>query len=125
MTVYATTDDVAARWRPLTDAEEIVAQTLLGDASAMIRQRWPDVDARLADETLAMEDVTRVVASMVKRAMLNAGSEGVEQQSQTAGPFAINNKFANPTGALYITAEEALLFEPERRHPSARMGWLA
>src|SRR5690349_11329851 len=102
---FATYADVEARWRPLTSAEQDVATTLVDDASAMVRSRWTDVDSRIASGALTAADVIRVVASMVKRAMLNIATEGVEQQSQNAGPFGLTQKFANPSGNLYFTAE--------------------
>lgn len=117
MNVYATPSDVAARWRPLTSDQEAVAAVLIEDASSMIRSRWPQVDARLAAGTLTDADVTRVVAGMVKRAMLNGAAEGVESQSQTAGPFAVTHRYANPSANLYFSAEDVRLFDgtPRRR----------
>lgn len=124
MTAFATVSDVAARWRPLSDAEEIIAATLLDDASDIIRLRFPDVDDRITAGTLSADSVTRIVATMVKRAMINMDTAGVAQRSQTAGPFAVSDKFTNPTGNLYLTADELLLFEvlPYLR---AKQGWLA
>jgi hypothetical protein len=46
--VYATTSDLEARWRPLTDAEAVIAGTLLADASAQIRSEFPTLDAAIA-----------------------------------------------------------------------------
>lgn len=125
MAAFATPADVEARWRPLTSAEQLVAATLLGDASGMVRARWTDVDARLASGALTADDVTRVVANMVKRAMINGPTEGVEQQSQGAGPWNLTQKFANPNANLYFTAEDVRLFEPEGYNRMAFVGWLA
>lgn len=114
---YADAADVAARWRTLTPAETTVSTTLIDDASSMVRSRWADVDARVAAGTLAAEDVRRVVAGMVKRAMVAGQVDGVESQSQTAGPFGVTQKFANPQGNLYFTSEDVRLFNgtPKRR----------
>lgn len=65
----ATPDDVTARWRPLTAAEEALVSTLIDDASRIVRQRIGTVDARIADGTLDPELVAAVVARMVKRVM--------------------------------------------------------
>lgn len=122
---FATYADVEARWRTLSDAERAAADVLAADASGMIRDRWSDVDARIANGALSSESVTRVVAFMVKRAMINADSEGLESRSQTAGPFSVSDKYANPTGNLFFSAADLLVFEPEGYAPTARMGWLA
>jgi hypothetical protein len=65
----ATPEDVAARWRPLTAAEEDVAAAFIEDASAIVRARVPTVDARLADGSLSGDLVAMVVAGMVRRLM--------------------------------------------------------
>lgn len=122
---FATAFDVAARWRPLTDTEQAVADVLIGDASAMVRSRWPDVDQRVESGALAEADVLRVVAAMVKRAMINGPVEGVEQQSQAAGPFSLSQRFTNPNANLYFTAEDLRLFDPEGARTRAVVGWLA
>lgn len=124
-TAFATADDVAARWRTLTSAEQIVANTLAADASDMIRTRWADVDSRITSGSLSATSVTRVVAAMVKRAMIAGDATGIESRSQTAGPFSVSDKFANPTAALYFTEDERRLFEPQEFARRAVVGWLA
>lgn len=102
---FATTADLALRWRALTADETPRADALLEDASATIRAACPDIDARIADGFGTA--VPRAVAcAMVKRAMQGAGFDGVTQQSQTAGPFAQATTFANPLGDLYLTKDE-------------------
>lgn len=108
-TPFATATDVADRWRTLTSTEALIADTLAFDASDMIRSRWPDVDARIAAGTLSAASLTRVVASMVKRAMIVGDSEGLESRAQTAGPFSVSDKFTNPNANLYFTAEDVRL----------------
>lgn len=122
---FATSADVALRWRPLTPSEDAVAGVLVDDASDMIRSRWSDVDARIASGALSQASVVRVVAGMVKRAMIAADAAGIEQRSQGAGPFSVSEKYANPSGNLYFTAEDLRLFEPEEYAKRAHVGWLA
>lgn len=122
---FATHTDVEARWRPLSDAEDAIADQLAIDASDMIRERWSDIDTRITNGVMSADSVKRVVAYMVKRAMIVGDAEGLESQSQTAGPFAVSNKFSNPNGNLYFTAAEVLVFEPEGSISKVRMGWLA
>lgn len=112
---FATTEDLEARWRPLSTAEKATAAVLLGDASAMIRAECPDIDARLVavpPATVPELDPTvprMVVCAVVKRAMLaSAASDGapVTAVQQTAGPFSQSLTMANPTGDLYLTRAE-------------------
>jgi hypothetical protein len=114
---FATAEDVAARWRTLTPDEIEIANQLAIDASNMIREQWPDVDERIAAGTLMAETLERIVANMVKRAMLAGDVEGLESRQQAAGPFSINDKFSNPNGNLYFTAAEiqTLNGRPPRR----------
>lgn len=122
---FADATDVAARWRTLTADEQAVADVLAADASDMIRVRWSDVDDRITAGTLSAESVSRVVAMMVKRAMIVGDSIGLESRSETAGPFSHSDKFANPNANLYFTADELRLFEPEEYAKRAVVGWLA
>jgi hypothetical protein len=68
---FAIVDDVAIRWRPLSSTEVATVSALICDASSMIRNRWSDIDDRIAAGTLPAQEATRVVANMVRRAMLN------------------------------------------------------
>lgn len=114
-TPFATTDDVAARWRTLTDAEETVAETLLDDASDMIRERWTDVDTRLESGALRASSLRRIVALMVKRALKAVDADGLASQAQSAGPFQVNNTFANPEGNLFLRAQDIALLDGSAR----------
>lgn len=107
---FATADDLAARWRALSDAEEARATVLLGDASAYLRATCSGVDTRIESGDLDSAVVLAVVVGMVKRAMLaSETADGVGQQSQTAGPFQTSLTFTNPTGALYLTKADRRL----------------
>lgn len=103
MAAYATTDDVAARWRPLSTAEETVAETLLEDAALIIRARFPDIDARLAADTLDPSVPRMVSASMVQRAMRNP--DGLTSVTIDDSTRRWDNT-GTPSG-LYLTTEEA------------------
>lgn len=114
MSPFATREDVEARWRPLTPDEQRVASTLLDDASDMIRVRWPDTDARVTAGSLSAASLRRVVANMVKRAMMVGPLEGVDTQSQNAGPFGVSIKPSNPNANLYLSAEDVKLLDGRR-----------
>jgi hypothetical protein len=122
---FAVAADVAARWRTLTSDEIAIADVLCGDASDMIRTRWSDVDARIESGALSADSVKRVVAMMVKRAMVVGDNIGLESRAETAGPFSVSDKYANPNANLYFTAEDLRLFEPEEYAARAVVGWLA
>lgn len=123
--LFADARDVEARWRPLSEAESDVADQLLQDASDMIRERWPDIESRVASGGIAPESLTRIVAQMVKRAMINVDSEGLVSQSQGAGPFSLNQTYANPTGNLYLASADVALLDGLGWTPRVRTAWLA
>lgn len=124
-TPFATSGDVEARWRTLALDEKLVADQLAIDASAMIRERWSDVDSRIASGALLPASVTRVVAFMVKRAMDRPAPDGYETFTQGAGPYSVGGKVANPNGNLYFTAADVLVFEPEGARRTVYQAWLA
>lgn len=125
MASFAGYMDVEARWRPLSTAEQDVADQLAADASAMLRERWPDVDARVTAGTLTAASLTRIVAMAVKRAMLVGDAEGLESQQQAAGPFSVSATYSNPNANLYFTAADVLLLDGLGYVPRSRVGWLA
>lgn len=104
---YATVDDLAARWKELSSAEEDMASALLDDAAVMLRAIIPDLDARLADERLDADVLSLVSCRMVRRAMsAPAGFEGVSAFNQGAGPFSQSVSFANPSGEMWVSRAE-------------------
>lgn len=105
---FATAEDVAARWRPLTPNEQTTAETLVIDASAVIRARFPGIDGQVTSGAVDADVLTMVVAGMVKRALI-APMDGVSQQAQTAGPYSQSQTFANPMGNVFLTAAELVL----------------
>lgn len=84
MTNPATPADVAARWRPLTDAESTVADTLLEDAWRMLGRDYKAAagtsldDAMTADPDLSPE-VVRILANAVMRVLKNPDGLSQEQ----------------------------------------------
>lgn len=98
---FATVDDLAARWRVLSDSERRQAETLLDDASDLIRTECPRYS------TANLTTLKRITCAIVKRAMLAGGdAAGISQSSQTAGPFTESLTYANPAGDLYLTNAE-------------------
>lgn len=101
--MYATVNDLEARWRSLTPDESARAAVLLEDAAVRLDAACPPSDPPTAQELAA-----RLIVSceMVKRAMASgtgAGAVGVTSIQQGAGPYQETTQFANPTGDLYLT----------------------
>ena len=108
MASYASSDDLADRWRPLTDAEASRADVLLGSASRLIARAFVaagvDLTAHLAEGRLQVEDLTDVACFMVKRAMV--ADVGVSQEQQSVGSVSVGRTYANPSGDLYLSKLE-------------------
>lgn len=96
---FASSDDLKARWPDLADTK--LAETLLSDASQLIRDTCPGW-AHASKATLIA-----IACAMVKRAMI-AGSDnaGLSSTQETAGPYSQTLTYSNPTGDLYLTRTE-------------------
>jgi hypothetical protein len=110
---FATPDDVASIWRPLTPEEETAATTLLEVASAIIRSRFPGIDSEVTTGAVPAENVRFVCAGMVKRALI-APDDGVSQESSTTGPYSAAQTFANPLRNVFLTAADLILIQGYR-----------
>ena len=66
---FAQPVDVAAIWRPLTDAETLVADARIAAASRLIRSRIPTIQERIDSGLVSVDDVRDVVVDMVYRVM--------------------------------------------------------
>ncbi|MGL5828191.1 MAG: Gp19/Gp15/Gp42 family protein [Angustibacter sp.] len=130
MPAFATSVDVAARWRPLSPEESARAGVLLDDIAAMIRARVPDIDVRISADS-ALADLARAVScSAVRRAMVGAaaGGDGVRSTSETVGPFAAATTYVNPAGTLYLSDADLSLLSPAPQAAGsgrARWTWLS
>lgn len=110
-TVYATTDDLAAFWRPLLSSEEARANSLLAYASSRLRMEAAkadiDLDAKVSEDEDYAAQVKLTVMEAVKRAMLTPiDVPPVDNYSQAAGPYSENFKFTNPSGDLWFKKAE-------------------
>lgn len=75
----AIVEDVEARFRPLTAQESILAETFLDDAWWMVVARRPNIEADIDAGTVLVENVVRILATMVRRVLLNP--EGLLEES--------------------------------------------
>lgn len=98
---FATVDDLAARWRALSGAENAQAAVLLDDASDLIRTTCR------AYAGVPLSTLKRITCAIVKRAMLAGGdAAGISQHTETAGSYSESYSYSNPAGDLYLTAAE-------------------
>jgi len=104
-TAYATADDLAYRWRPLSPFEQTRAEVLLDDAANMLRGLVPGLDARIESGALSVGAAVAVSCAMVRRVMA-AEDAPVTQQTDVWGPFSHSQSFGSPSGDMYATRQE-------------------
>lgn len=106
MEVFATFDDVKARYPAASTRNRETVETLISDASALMQASAP----KLTDNKRLL---CFVCCSVVRRALAaaeNVGEmTGVSQTSQTVGAFSQSWSFTNPAGDLYLTRAEKRL----------------
>lgn len=108
---FATKAELAAFWRPLTDAESSRADVLLPMASNRLRLIGEDLNIDLDAKAEASEafrsTLQWVVMEAVKRAIATpTDSPPVDTYQQAAGPYSENYKFTNPSGDLWFKKAE-------------------
>lgn len=79
MTNPATTADIEARWRSLTDAEATVAGTRLDDAWRKLKKDIPDLESRMTDDADLTADVIRVLSDAVIRVLRSNARDGLRK----------------------------------------------
>jgi hypothetical protein len=123
----AQVSDVAAVWRPVTDADEVARVTyLLGLASAKLRSVLPNIDVRIGlvpPDPLALDPVlvAGVVAGMVKRVVVNP--EGLQSSTRTVGPYSESKTHGAQgygSGELVVTAEDIAQLLPVQPRSGVR-----
>ena len=102
--------DLAPRWRPLTEAETVQADTLLEDAAFWLNAWVPGLHAAVENGSAAAAEGAKLVSvSMVKRAMQAAERDtpaGADLTHQVAGIYVEQIKYRNPDGALFLYDRE-------------------
>ena len=100
---YAAVDDVAVRWsRELSCEEKRLVQVRLDDVERLIRRRIPNLDDRLTDGLVDVEDVIQVEADAVLRLARNP--EGYVSETDGNYTYQLSKDLA--TGRLTITSDE-------------------
>lgn len=104
---FATVQDLEARWRTLSDAEQARAAVLLEDAATMLSAQ---VGVCSGDDEQA-SILAIVSCSMVQRVMsVTEDVYGVTKGTMTADIYSQSWTYSNPTGDMYITkVEKAML----------------
>lgn len=99
---YAEVSDLESYWRTLSQAEQDRATVLLGWAAKIINEQpgFEDFDPLVC---------AMVSMDMVKRAMLNGDGVSASTTSQAMADMSatVTNRYVNPVGNLYLTAQEA------------------
>lgn len=103
----ATPEDVAARWRTLSDAEYVKAVTLLADAWTLIKLRNPTVETRVVATTLDQGLVVMVQCAMVIRVLRNP--DGKRQEASE--DYSYTRDDTSSSGSLLITDVELAMLD--------------
>lgn len=108
----ATWEDVADRWRPLSTAEQTLATTRIADASALLRTRIGDIDARIAADSTGnlAATVRSKVVDVVVRFLQNPN--GAKQLQETIGPRSYGMTFEGRATGIFFTDEELASLRP-------------
>ena len=104
--VVVTPDDVAAGWRPLTDAEVTTATGLIAEALVLLAVKAPAFES--FPEALAKLAVARAVRRVLKNpdGYRIRGSESIDDYSHSGGTI----DTALSSGEIYFSAEELSWF---------------
>lgn len=110
----ATTDDIVARWRPLSEAETVIAETRLADAWRKIRREVPTLEARLEEGNLDLiEDASQVMADAVIRVLQALERNGIRKGSVSIDDHARSWELdATVRAELYFTDDELASLAP-------------
>lgn len=107
MEPFATVNDLELRYRLLDDSEKERAETLLSDASAILRAEFSRAGETIDEsDDIQSANLVRVCCSMVRRVLSSGPLDDVSSVNRMAGSYSEQRTFANPTGDMYITKNE-------------------
>lgn len=101
-----TTGDLAARWRPLTSDEALVAEAVLEDAWAVLNAHIPGLAARMDSGTVDVSLIRAVVRSAVLRDLKNP--DGVTARQRTLADYTESDQYARPTTLRGVFTDDEL-----------------
>ena len=108
---YATVEDMAALWRPMTEDEKKRAAALLPVVSASLRLEAKKVGKDLNLMVLEDSDLREVAKSVTvdvvaRTLMTSTNQEPMTQMSESAGGYSASGTFLVPGGGLFIKKSE-------------------
>lgn len=111
MADFATHQDLASYWRPLSLTEQERATNLLGYAAMFIRQEVPGIDELIAANPSLIVAARYVSVDMVSTAMaISPNHHGKVSYSEAKGPFNQSATFdAGRFGTLELSAQHRKL----------------
>ena len=100
----ATTDDLVARWRPLSAQEELNGETFLDDAWRMLTRRLTTLVSDIDDDATGdlEQEVIRVMATAVLRVMKNPDGK----REESIDDYSWQRDKSVSAGLLYFTDDE-------------------
>lgn len=104
MPVFVTPEDVAAGWRPLTEAETGAAEELILRATVLLGVKVPNLDAK-PDAIVKL-----VIESMVRRVLKNPDGYRIRNESIDDYTDGGTIDSSLSTGELYVSDEELTYF---------------
>jgi hypothetical protein len=116
MTNRVTVEDIEARWRPLSDQEQVNARAFLDDAWWLLVSRRPTLEVDLAAGTVLEANVVRVIAAMVLRVLRNP--DGYD--SETIDDYTYRRNSLMASGALHVTTDELADLTPSAPGSTSR-----
>lgn len=111
MSTFATIEDLAALWRPLTSEETFRAESLLEVVSDSLRVEaekvGKDLDGMVAESVSYANVVKSVTVDIVARTLMTStDQEPMTQMSQSALGYSFQGSFLVPGGGLFIKKTE-------------------
>ena len=108
---FATVDDIATLWRPLTTEEITRANALLPVVSDTLRQEAHnigcDLDAMIANGDVLPSVVKSVTVDITARVLMTStNSEPMTQMSQSALGYSVSGTYLVPGGGLFVKRSE-------------------
>lgn len=106
MAAFATSIDVSAAWRTLTTEEAITADWWLDQASEIIRDEFPTIDARIAAGRPSAAIVRGITVAMTVRHLQNP--EGFRSVQESIEDYSTTHVLdaSRAGGDLYLTDAE-------------------
>lgn len=104
---YATVDDLERTWRTLSETERGQAAALLENAAAVLDAEMARCGVAPDETRLKLLEI--VSCNMVRRAMASGVYGDFSSISRTAGSFTEQITPSNPSGDMYLTANERRL----------------